>query len=95
VAQRGGRGKLIDDADGGSSVVEVWSKRNKGVMQSSSRRWLGQRRSGAVGRWWGLTEDVGGGEKRSRPVAVSRWFELDGVVAPSTDEGGAIDPHGW
>jgi hypothetical protein len=95
VAQRGGRGKLIDDADGGSSVVEVWSKRNKGVMRSSSRRWLGQRRSGAVGRWWGLTEDVGGGEKRSRPVAVSRWFELDGVAAPSMDEGGAIDPHGW
>jgi hypothetical protein len=23
-----------------------------------------------------------------------RWFELDGVAVPSTDEGGAIDPHG-
>jgi hypothetical protein len=38
-------------------------------------------------------EDSGGGEKWS-PRAVSSWFKLDGVGAPSADEGGAIDPHG-
>jgi hypothetical protein len=87
------KGKLIGGVDEGLPVVEVWSKRNKGVLRSSSRRWLGQRRSRAVGRWWGLTEDAGGGEKWL-PRAVSHWFELDGVAAPSADEGGAIDPHG-
>jgi hypothetical protein len=39
-------------------------------------------------------EHAGGGETWS-PRAVSHWFELDGVGAPSADEGEAIDPHGW
>jgi hypothetical protein len=73
-------------------VVDVWSKRNKGVLRSSSRHWLGRRRSGAVDRQRDLMEDAGGGEKWS-PGAVSRWFKLDGVAAPSADEGGTIDPH--
>jgi hypothetical protein len=40
-----------------------------------------------------LTEDVSGGEKWS-PGAVSCWFKLDGVGAPSADESGAINQHG-
>jgi hypothetical protein len=32
-------------------------------------------------------------EKRSLR-AISRWFDLDDVVAPSADEGRAIGPHG-
>jgi hypothetical protein len=87
------KGKLISGIDGGSPVVEVWSKRDKGVLQSSSRRWLGRRRSAVVGRWQELTEDAGYGEKRSL-IAISRWFDLDDVVAPSADEGRAIGPHG-
>jgi hypothetical protein len=47
-----------------------------------------------VSRWQDLTEDVGGGEKWV-PGAVSHWFELDGVAAPSANECRAIDPHGW
>jgi hypothetical protein len=43
-----------------------------------------------VGRRRDLTEDVGGGEKWS-PGAVSCWFKLDGVGAPSADESGAIN----
>jgi hypothetical protein len=88
------KGKHIGGVDGGSPVVEVWLKRNKGVLRSSSRHWPGRRRLGAVGRRRDLAKDADGGEKWSLG-AVSRWFELNGVAAPSTDEGGAIDPHRW
>jgi hypothetical protein len=71
---------------GGGGVVKEEQGGGEGVLQSSSRCWLGRRRSGAVNRWWDLLEDAGGGEKWS-PGVVSRWFELSGVAAPSADEG--------
>jgi hypothetical protein len=59
----GRRRKLANGVDSRSSAVKVWSTRNKEILWSSSRRWLGRRRSEAVDLWQALTDDADGGEK--------------------------------
>jgi hypothetical protein len=63
--------KFGNGVDSGSSAVKVWTMRNKGILWSSSRCWLGQTRSEVIGRRWRMPTVEKSGRSESLAIGSS------------------------